>query len=209
MDIKETPSEGYLYSLHQLFTPPEEPKSNRIIHSCYFERTIWDFSDRTSIILDRFPDEKEPSCCFLRLSPSKERSVHFEIEGAYELESTLSGGWLLRVREGTLPSYWIPQIPALRTLDTHDRILSEDPASILGFKASSSELDIEIKVADNTYLDLVVWQFPPGCSNILEELNKPLTLEKQPMFFWSSHSVYQAPADVYLYLIHKHVYRSN
>ena len=206
MNIDYSLSEGRLYSLHRLFTPPEGSRSTRLVHSGLFERTIWDFSGHESISLDRFPDNKEPSCCFLRLLPGKGRTVHFEIEGDYGLESCPSGGWLLKAREGTVPSYWIPRIPALRTLDMHDRILTEEDASILGFKASPGKLDIETEAPDDTCLDLVIWQFPAGYPDILEGLARPLTLEKQPMFFWSSQSIYKAPADVYLYLVHGHVY---
>ena len=94
----------------------------------------------------------------------------------------------------------------MRTLDSYERILSEESAPIVGFKASSDELVVEVKIPDNRHLDLAIWCFDTDHANILQELEQPIVLEKQSIFFWTSQTTYQTVADVYLYLVHGHVY---
>jgi len=193
------------YSLQQLFEPPAGVEFQQVLNSSHFERTQWDFFGRATLILDKFPDAEGASCCFVRLPIDEERVVRFVVQGV-QLESCSSGGWLLRPIEATVPSYWIPQPPVLRTFDPNGRILSEESASIVGIKASSKELTVEFKIPNNMHLDWTLWRFPPEASHIQAALDQPLVLEKQPIFFWTSQTIYQAPADLYLYLVHGHVY---
>ena len=105
-----------------------------------------------------------------------------------------------------MPSYWIPQPPLARRLDSQQRILSEKPASIAGFSVSSGELSVEVEIPENMNLDWTIWRFPAEESGIHTALDRLLVLETQPLFLWNSQTRYQSPADVYLYLVHGHVY---
>jgi hypothetical protein len=136
----------------------------------------------------------------------KARSVRFITPGVNRIESCPSGGWVLKSAETTLPSYWIPQPPLARRLDSQQRILSEETASIASFSISSGELSIELEIPGDMYLDWTIWRFPAEGSGICNALDRLLVLEKQPLFLWTSQTRYQSPADVYLYLVHGHVY---
>jgi hypothetical protein len=194
------------YDLQQLFEPPAGTELQQVLESESFSRTRRDLADQATLVLDKFPDTKGASCCFLRLAESDALTVRFTAHGEYRLVSCPSGGWLVKPTETTLPSYWIPQAPLLRVLDSSGRILSEEPAAVVGFEATSSNLTVEITTSGNMQLDLTLWRFAPGEAGIMTELERPLVLEKQPVFFWTSQTIYQTPADVYLYLIHGHVY---
>lgn len=201
-----THSSERTYTLQEIFTPPSNNEFQYIVQSRFFERIRWDLTDQSSFILDKYPDIDGASCCFVRLSPDQELSSRFIVHGGYQLLSCASGGWILKAIEATAPSYWIPQAPVLRTFDSFGRMLSEETVPIAGFKTSANELEIEIKISANKHLDMALWCFQPSKSNILEDLEKPLVLEKQSVFFWTSETIYQAPADLFLYLVHGYVY---
>ena len=55
-------------------------------------------------------------------------------------------------------------------------------------------------------LDLTIWRFPAEQSGIAGELEQLLSLEKQPLALWNSQTPYRSLADLYLYLVHGHVY---
>lgn len=133
-------------------------------------------------------------------------NVRFSVRGGYQLVTCTSGGWLAKPSAAALPSCWLPQAPVLRVLDAHGRILSEKSASIVALEATSSDLAIEIAASGSMELDLTVWFFPPADAEIPAQLERLLVLERQPVFLWTSQSVYRVPADVYLYLIHGHIY---
>lgn len=194
------------YTLQEIFTPPPNNEFQYSVQSRFFERIYWNLPDRSSFILDKYPDIEGVSCCFARLSPEQELSSRFIVNGSYQLLSCASGGWILKAIEATAPSYWIPQTPVVRTFDSFGRMLSQETAPIVGFKTSTNELEIEIKNSANKQLDLAIWRFQPDKSNILQDLEKPLVLENQSVFFWTSETIYQAPADLFLYLVHGYVY---
>jgi hypothetical protein len=105
-------------------------------------------------------------------------------------------------------SYWIPQPPVLRTIDSHGRILSERPAPLAGIEASSAGVTIDIEVPDDSHLDCAFWRLPSDASDLVAALERPLVLEVQPVFMWGSHTVFRGPADVYRYLVHGLVYEN-
>ena len=195
-----------IYELQQLVEPPADAEFKLVVNSTCFERTQWDSFNNATLILDRFPDETGASCCFLRIPPGDERISRFIVKGNYQIVSCPSGGWLLKPAEATLQSYWIPQAPVLRTFDSSGRILSEDSVSFAGFRASSSELTVDIDIPGNMHLDITLWRFLPEASHIQAALDRPLALETQSIYLWNSQTGYQALADVYLYLVHGHVY---
>ena len=73
------------------------------------------------------------------------QSVHFVAQGANRIESCPSGGWMLKPGNTALPSYWIPQPPSARKLDSQGRILSEKKVPIASFNISPEELSVEVE----------------------------------------------------------------
>lgn len=163
----------------------------------------------SAFTLDVFGDAKS-SCCFLRIAAADTpTTVRLGISGGYQIAACPSGGWLLKPFAPELPVYWIPQPFAVRALDRDGHILSRENAELVGFTANASELTVEVNLPAERNLDCVVWQFPAGDADIVAGLEQPSVLETQPMFLWSSHTVYRRPADVYLHLVHGHVYENH
>ena len=197
------------YSLHQLFAPAENGEAQEILSSGRFTRTRRDDAGKATALLDRFPDAEGVSCCFVRLQRGEARTISFIAEGAYLLEACPSGGWLLKAVQTESPSYWVPQAPILRTLDDHGHITSERPASVVGLRASPTEMVVELQLPANWCLDWVCWRIEPSESDILDALQGTISLEQERYFLWGSKVSFQLPADVYLYLLHGHVYTND
>jgi hypothetical protein len=193
-------------SLQDLFELPADAETGHTLGSSQFKRVHCDLFGKATLVLDSFPDAVGASCCFVRMPLGKARSVRFVAQGVNRIESCPSGGWMLKSTDVTLPSYWIPQPPLTRNLDSQQRILSEKTASITGFSISSGELSVEVEIPENMNLDWTIWRFPAEESNIHTPLDRLLVLETQPLFLWNSQTGYLSPADVYLYLVHGHVY---
>lgn len=195
--------------LDSLFAPRvrEEPAVKAAPNSfCRDERAA---GSDVARLLDRF-GESGASCCFLRFTSSDTPTVvRLGISGGYQIAACPSGGWLLKPLAAELPVYWIPQPFAVRALDRDGHILSRENAELVGFTASASELAVEVNLPAGRNLDCVVWQFPAGAADIVAGLEQPSVLETQPIFLWSSHTVYRRPADVYLHLVHGHVYENH
>jgi hypothetical protein len=206
MQIRNVASVYREYDLQQMFEPPASTEVQQVLQSGNVSRIHWDLDGFATLLLDEFPETKGTSCCFFRLGENDAFTVRFTAQGEYQLISCPSGGWMIKPAKTTLPSYWLPKAPRLRIHDPSGRILSEESPVIVGFEATSTNLAIEIETSGNMQLDLTLWRFPPGKARILGELEQPLVLEKQPVFLWTSQTVYREPADVYLYLIHGHVY---
>ena len=132
--------------------------------------------------------------------------MRFVAQGVNRIESCRSGGWILRAADNGQPSYWIPQPPVARSLDAQQRILSEKKVPIADFSSSLNELSVEFILPENMNLDWTIWCFPAAESGIQTALDQPLILERQPISLWNSQTRYQLPADVYLYLVHGHIY---
>jgi len=79
---------------------------------------------------------------------------------------------------------------------------------LLGFKSALEESSIEIATHGDVAMECAVWCFPAGASGFVDELERPLVLEGQPIFMWASHTSFCRPADVYTYLVHGHVYEN-
>ena len=173
-----------------------------------FARKSWEVSGQASLVLDQFGDAGGPSCCFVRLAPCDATTVRLVVEGGYALQSSPSGGWLLKPTEARRPTYWVPRFPILRRYDAHGRILAEEAAALLGFKPALEESSIEIAGSNDATLECPVWCFPAGASGFVDDLERPLVLEGQPIFMWASHTSFCGAADVYTYLVHGHVYEN-
>ncbi len=195
-----------LLSLQDLFEPPVDAEVRHAVESSQFVRMHCDLPGKAALVLDSFPGISGASCCFIRTPLGKTRPLRLVAHGINRIESCPSGGWALKSTEASLPSYWIPQPPLARKLDSQQRILSEQSASISGFSISSEELSIEVEIPENMNLDWTIWRFPAEESGIHTALDQLLALERQPLSLWNSQTSYQSPADVYLYLVHGHVY---
>ncbi|TMH54811.1 MAG: hypothetical protein E6H53_18050 [Betaproteobacteria bacterium] len=130
------------------------------------------------------------------------------MEGAYGLESCASGGWLIRPVDAWRPVYWIPRFPTLRRCDAQGRILTEEPATLQGFRPTLEESSIEIAGRGDASLDCTVWRFPADASGFIGELQRPLRLELQPIFMLASHTSLCGPAGIYNYLVPGDVYEN-
>jgi hypothetical protein len=193
-------------ALRDMFEPPHGAEPQMEMRTDLFERSRWEIPGQAGFILDRFPDSSGASCCFLRLEPSAAGTNRFTLEGVYGVESCPSGGWLLKPVAATLPTYWIPRIPVFRTFDPQRRILSERPATFTALQPTPQESTIEIEARADAHLECAIWRLPPQASELVSALVRPLVIERQPLFLLASHSSFRGPADVYVYLLHGHVY---
>ncbi|BCG64110.1 MAG: hypothetical protein methR_P1876 [Methyloprofundus sp.] len=197
------------YNFQEMFAPVANIDLQQIVRSNHFERVSWNNSDKSTFLLDKFSDIAGAACCFGRFLAGDARKVRLVVQGGHELLSCPSGGWVLKANDASVSSYWIPQLPILRKDDSYGRILAEEKAAIVEFKTTANDFAVVINVPKGMLLDMVVWSFTADSSNIVEELANPLVLEKQPVYFWTSETGYQAPADLYLYLLHGHIYSNS
>jgi hypothetical protein len=194
-------------ALHLMFEPPESPVLRHEMQGDAFARSSWEVSAQASLVLDQFRDAGDASCCFVRLAPGG-ATAQIVIEGAHGFESCPSGGWLIRPVEVRRPTYWIPRFPTFRRTDAHGRILAEDLASLVGFQSTAEESSIEIAARSDATLDCAIWRLPADATDFIDELERPLTLELQPIFMLASHTSLCGPAAVYTYLVHGHIYEN-
>jgi len=193
-------------SLPDLFDPSAWPESNQAMVSDQFVRSHSDFSGKVSLTLDSFPDTEGMSCCFVRIPSNSARTARLAAPGINRIKTCASGGWILSSPDTTMPFYWIPQPPKTRMLDSNLRIISESIPTITGFLISSDELSLEVEIQESMNLDWTIWRFSSLGSIAHHELDRQMTLEKQPLFMWNSQTGYQSLSDVYQYLVHGHIY---
>ena len=189
--------------------PSNNPKA--IIEASNFIRNHTEHESGLQTVCDSFTDAGV-TCCFIRFPNNTLQKVNLSISGGYELTTSFAGGWLLKPIDRSIDKdiYWLPQSPMLRSLDRDGHILSMQTVELTGASVSISTMSAEFMVPAEKNLDLVIWKFPPKQSSIVKDLKVPLfTLESHKMFLWSSHTTYQKPSDVYLHLIHGHVYENH
>jgi hypothetical protein len=197
------------YVLEQLLAPPVGAGHRPSFSASVFERLEWRLDDGTSILLDRFPGMEGVACCFLRLPVDTGRTVRFSVEGAYQLETCEAGGWLLKPLDSGQPHYWLPKAPVNRRLDSHSHILAESSDCISAFQISPAELAVEVNLRADMCMDWVIWRLPASDKALIASLERLVSLELQPYFFWGSKKMVKAPADVYLHLVHGQVYAND
>jgi len=202
------PSNHKLYELGDLFEPPEGAEIRQVLQTDLFERTERSVFGAATLVSDKFADVDGACCCFLRLPRGEAHIARFVLLGAYSVESCPSGGWLIKSMDAAAAAYWIPQAPVMRGIDLHRRITSERAAPPVGFKVSPAEVTVDIEVPEDSHLDCAFWRLPAGPCELLAGLERPLVLERQPVFMWGSHTVLRGPADVYVYLVHGQVYEN-
>lgn len=152
------------------------------------------------VVLDRFP-EQGYACAFVRMAPTGRGRM--EVEGGYRLTTTGAGGWLLTPAAGRGAIYWIPQPPCRRRVDRVGRIVAEAAAKVAGLAVAGDRFAVEVAIPDGWCVDWVVWRLErEGDFDTLQNV------ELQPHFLWGSHTAYARPADLYLHLVHGHVYEN-
>lgn len=171
-----------------------------------FSRTR--FETPAEIWLDEF-ESSAARCAFLSFPDNAAHRVELRLTGRFQLETTAAGGWLLLPGEAGADAYWVPTPPMLRGFDGDGHILSYQQAEIAGASVSASSLSITLATMADRVLQCVVWRLPAAEPDLLQSLLTPSTLERQRYFLWSSHTAYTRPADVYLHLVHGHVYENH
>lgn len=154
------------------------------------------------LVVDSFPADGA-CCCALR---SSSPVLELALAGPYRLQQCAAGGWLIEAREGTLPTYWLPQLPRQRSRHPGGPIRSDAAARIAAFDAGATGLCAEMQADADRTLELAVWRFAPEARALVEELRKLLPAERQPAFLYASHCNWTQPADLYLHFAHGHVY---
>ena len=193
------------YVLDELFACVDGANRTPIVAADRFHRARFGLRDGSEVLLDTFPDFEGAACCFVRLPEGRERVVRLVIRSVNEVVDCVAGGWLFKHGEASSISYWVPQPPAVRTVDSHGRILSEQAAALGGFGGTADELWVEFRLPQDSHLDLTLWRFP-ATLRADSALQEPLTVERQRWFMRSSHAVFRGPSDLYRCLIHGHVY---
>ena len=195
-------------SVSDLFDLCAGETDRTIISAQGFARNQIDLVDGGQILIDTFHDSGAV-CCFLRLAPGTVRIVRFVVSGSYQLNSCPSGGWLLKPSEPEGPSYWIPRPPMARALDSDLHLLRQEVADVSSLDAAPRHLAIAFRIPRDLALDCVVWRLASAEPDLVSALERLVPLETQPCFMWSSHTAYTCPGDVYLHLVHGHVYENH
>ena len=194
------------YGLSDLFAAAETAASElSICESGAVRRTVGPFGTGQRVL--DCVGGGVATCCCARFAGS-DGIVRLEASGHYRLDACVAGGWLLSAEDSTAPGYWLPSLPMLRKLDDAGHVLSECPATIAGVQASGDQWAAELKANADTFVDCVVWQIPSGSNSLVQELTDLSAIETQRYYLWGSHDAYTRPADLYLHLIHGHVYET-
>jgi hypothetical protein len=164
-------------------------------------------------VLDHFESASARGACVqaasLRFSPANNQPLWLGLMGSYRFQATAAGGWLLLPAETGADAYWLPQAPMLRRLDKDGHILTQHKAEMSGFEVSAFNLGFTLAIPAEHVVDLVAWRISAIDVDLILSLQQLNTLELQSYFLWSSHTVYAKPADVYLHLVHGHVYENH
>lgn len=199
---------GNAFSLPDLFEETRVQRAMADVDSQAFTRRRMASADGGQMLVDLFAGSGA-LCCFLRLAPAAARVVNFSVPGGYQVRSCASGGWLLKPVSPTHPAYWIPNHPVARALDAHGHLLRHAVAELVSFDATPQHLEVGVRVPEDLNLDWVIWYLPPDESDLMLAIESPSVIETQPVFTWSSHTPYSRPADLYLHLVHGHVYENH
>ena len=186
-------------SLESLFAaPPAEHVSRRYLEGVG-ERVIGDIRDPNGFatgivtIVDRF--DECSTCVFLRFDPVTCSSLTIALEGGYECQLALQGGWLLQSPGKGDAAYWIPRPAARRRSDLHGRVVEESSDHPVEFAMGATGAFVRFAGSTGA-LDIVIWKFAGGGLSIAAEL---LELPPDPhgVFLWGSHARLATAADVY------------
>lgn len=143
------------------------------------------------------------SCLFLRT----DTPIAVLLAGSFVLQRCASGGWLLRAHDRTSPSYWLPCPAVLRLVSAQGHVLQTQIADWDRFEFDATGVQIQFRpVPENWTLDVAIWRFDD--QSYVEELQELAPAETPGYFLLGSHTRYGQPADLYLHLLHGHVYEN-
>ncbi len=207
--LSESTSErSLLIDLRSLFLTAQDHSSPPLIDGQAFTRTALADAGMASVVQDRFA-ESHAAVSFLRIAGKDASQASISLDGGYQLETCVAGGWIISPLDSSRDSYWIPQAPHLRKLDHDGHILAHQQAQATGCNVSPSRLAVTLDIPQDQVLDITAWRLPANEPELARSLQTLSTLERQRYFLWSSHTVYQRPADLYLHLVHGHVYENH
>lgn len=164
--------------------------------------------DQVELVLDRL-GAFGIECASLRFPAGDSQRLTLGVTGGHQVETAAAGGWLLTPITDGLDAYWIPQPPMVRRLDEDGHILSQRLAGFAGLDVSAASLAAHLEQPAGHVLDIVIWRLPGHEIDLLRSLQQLTSLERQRYFLWSSHTAYAQPADLYLHLVHGHVYENH
>lgn len=193
--------------LSQLFERTNDGALTRSVRLSHYRRESSNWLARHKRILDVF-DDGATVCCSARICCQAGQHTELTVSGGYWLDTCIRGGWLLSNQNSADPNYWIPGPPMARTTDDGAHIISEAAISVGQLHASPDRLVVGFDVSDPCFLDCVVWQFSHAGSDAFLNLRSADALHAVPHFLWGSHDRYTQAADVYLHMVHGHVYES-
>lgn len=193
------------FELHNLFNGD---RSSVELPAATFQRSEVTVRPGMKVISDRF-ERAASECIFLRYQPNMDLTLSISTTGGYSAHSPAAGGWLLTPSDIEQDTYWIPQPPMLRRLDSQGHILSYKTGAISEFNSSASSLEITLVVPSEQFFDLVIWRICPEEKELASSLVQMASLENQGYFLWSSHTAYSRPADLYLHLVYGYVYENH
>lgn len=156
--------------------------------------------------IDRFPQHPGASCTFLRFPVGEERDLALQVDGQFHLQACAQGGWLLMPRDDASPAYWIPTLPTLRQLDALGHVTAERSIEVNGLCQTDSGWRLDVHLPAGWCLDCVAWRFAPEQLGVVNCLQQPSNLERQPVFLWGSKVNCRLPTDLYRYLLHGELY---
>ena len=200
-------SAGDSYAVEEFFSPGDT-EASEVARTSDGRRLVARHSGGAlQMRLDLFAD-LGVACCFARIGASSAAEVSLILAGSYGVVNLPAGGWLVRPLQADLSSYWIPRPPVLRRLDASGHIVEERVAAVSGFACSPSQADLRVTIPAGWLLDCVLWRLPSSSQVAVGELERLHPQETQAQFLWGSHTLYRRPADVYLHLVHGHVYEN-
>ncbi|TCV88122.1 hypothetical protein [Sulfurirhabdus autotrophica] len=140
------------------------------------------------------------ACFFLRADDA----IHLKLEGSFALQRCQSGGWMLKSRDITEPSYWMPATAKMRRINPQGHILDEAAAEWVDFDLDSAGVTITFTAPQGWVVDAVLWKLDTLA--LIDELQSLALVETQGYFLLGSHTRYDYPADLYRHLVNGWVY---
>lgn len=206
--MSATPMPSMQLSLATLFPPATEGSDHGRIEGPRFQRSRHTPVPGAETWVDRWSGSGAMAA-FCRFVAGAAESATITAEGPYQMGVCPAGGWLLVPSGEEMESYWIPRPPQVRRIDGDGHVLSHAEAKIQGIRAMPGRMELELAIPHGHVLDITCWRFPYSEPDLAEALDNLNALESQPCFLWSSHTKYTKPADIYLHLVHGHVYENH
>lgn len=161
-----------------------------------------------TVLHDNFPGEPGVDCAFVRVASGTVSQLRFVAQGAFRVVSCVAGGWYLEALDAEADSYWVPALPMLRSVDSHDRILIEQDAALQAFGATDGGFEVAFDAPAGLFLTWAVWRVAPQARSISAELQTLLNLERTRTYLWNSQATIGLPAELYAHLIDGRVYQN-